>query len=91
MKIEYWNTEWVSSRTASGMSVCKNKSMLKEVQEWKGTDEEVFKKFYHENNSLKYCNGTHYSFVNAEDRAKYNVFVKEYNTIENYYNGGIVD
>lgn len=75
MKIEYWNNR-----------------ILKEVQEWEGTDEEVFKKFYHDNNRLKYCNGTHYSFVNdAEDRAKYIVFLKEYNTITNYYNGGIVD
>lgn len=50
-----------------------------------------FKKFYHTNNSYKYCNGTHYTFVNPKDREAYNVFVKTYNTIENYYNGGVVD
>ena len=53
--------------------------------------EEGFKKLYHENNRLKYCNGTHYSLVNQEDRDAYFVFVKSYNTIENYYNGGVVD
>ena len=53
--------------------------------------EEGFKKLYHKNNSLKYCNGTHYTLVNEKDRLAYNIFNKSYNTIENYYGGGVVD
>jgi|TARA_R100000149_G_scaffold66057_3_gene42991 hypothetical protein len=67
-----------------------NYSLVK-VEEWADTDES-FKKFYHLNNQLKYCNGSHYKFVSDEVQRRYNEeFIDEYNTIENYYQGGIVD
>lgn len=79
IKVEFWNSEYKGAP-----------SKLKRIEEWEDS-KESFIKFYDLNNSLKYCNGTHYSFVDEEVRKRYNEFHKEYNTISNYYKGGVVD
>jgi hypothetical protein len=79
MKVEFWNTAYKGAP-----------SKLVEIQEWPDT-EESFKKFYHKNNELRYCNGCHYSFVDPEVRRNYLKFVETYHTIENYYRDGVVD
>jgi hypothetical protein len=78
-KVEFWNSEYKGAP-----------SKLLRIEEWEDC-EESFIKFYNLNNQLKYCNGTHYSFVDKEVRERYSVFHKEYNTISNYYGNGVVD
>lgn len=79
-KVEYWNSPWKGA-----------KSELVRTEEWPDT-EESFIKFYDLNNQLKYCNGTHYSFLDQEVKDRYyKEFIPRHNTIENYYKGGIVD
>ena len=78
MKVEYWS------------KVDYKKSEVLKVEDFPD-EEEGFKKFYHENNSLKHCNGCYYTFQNPEDFEKYKEFLKTYHTITNYYNGGVVD
>ena len=53
--------------------------------------EEGYKKFYHENNKLKFCNGCYYEFVEETDKIKYEKFYKKYNNMANYYDDLIVD
>jgi len=80
IKVEYWDSPYKGA-----------KSELVRIEEWPDT-EESFIKFYDSNNRWKYCNGTHYSFVDKEilDRYKKEFFPKHH-TISNYYKGGIVD
>ena len=40
---------------------------------WSGDKERIFKRFYKENNSLKYCNGSHYTFKDANLEREYNM------------------
>jgi hypothetical protein len=80
MKIEYWDTEYKGA-----------KSKLIRTEDWPDT-EESFVKFYDANNSLKYCNGSHYIIADKDVKEKYvKEFFPKHHTIENYYKGGIVD
>jgi hypothetical protein len=80
MKIEYWNAPYQGA-----------KSELIRTEDWPDTDES-FAKFYNLNNSLKYCNGSHYKFVSDEVRRRYHEdFFPKHHTIRNYYGGGVVD
>jgi len=60
-------------------------------ERWTGTKTEIFERFYHTNNKLKYCNGSHCLFANLNDRLDYNKFFIKYHTIANYYGNGVVD
>jgi hypothetical protein len=61
---------------------------------WEGTEDEIFNKFYKENNRLRYCNGTHYKF-------KWKIYEKRYDLwfdsltkqkrFDMYYGNGTVD
>ncbi len=90
MKVEYWDRTRKTKVTNSGFRYQDQNSYLIRVEDFPD-GEEGFKQFYHKNNSLKYCNGSYYKFQNQEDAEKYKKFIKNYNTITNYYNGGIVD
>lgn len=80
IKVEYWNSKWKGAP-----------SELLRVEEW-DNNTESFIKFYDLNNQLKYCNGTHYTFVDKEVRDRYTKdFFPKHHTISNYYKGGIVD
>ena len=80
IKVEYWDVEYKGA-----------KSKLVKTEEWPDTDES-FERYYKLNNSLKYCNGSHYKFVSDKVQRRYNEeFFDKYHTIENYYGGGIVD
>ena len=80
MKVEYWDVEYRGA-----------KSKLVRTEDWPDT-EESFVKFYDLNNSLKYCNGCHYMFVDEDVNEKYRKeFFPKHHTIDNYYKGGIVD
>ena len=79
-KVEYWNSPYKNA-----------KSELVRTEDWPDTNES-FAKYYELNNQLKYCNGSHYTFVSDEVRKRYaEEFFPKHHTIENYYRGGVVD
>ena len=53
--------------------------------------DDVYLQFYQLNNSLRYCNGSYYKFVDIQDEIAYQRDIKKYNTFSNYYGGGVVD
>lgn len=60
-----------------------------------GSEIEVFEQFYKLNNSLRYCNGSYYKFVEKEWEDKYNEWLKsddyKSKSFNLFYGGGIVD
>ena len=79
-EVEFWNSEYKGAE-----------SKLVRVEEWEYNDES-FKKYYDSNNRYKYCNGTHYSFVNKVVEKDYRErFFPKHHTISNYYGTGVVD
>lgn len=79
MVVEFWNTAYKGAP-----------SLLERTEDFPD-GEEGFKKLYHANNRLRYCNGCYYKPVNSEDQEAYTKFLKTYNTITNFYGGGVVD
>ena len=80
IEVEFWDAEYKGAE-----------SKLKRVEYW-DDNEESFIKFYDLNNRFKYCNGTHYIFVDKEVKRRYvEEFFPKHHTIDNYYKGGIVD
>lgn len=58
-------------------------------------DIEIFEKFYKENNTLRYCNGSFYKFVSKDWEDKYLNWLKsddyKNKSFSLYYGNGIVD
>ena len=89
--LQYWQpkNEW---KTSDNFTYLDTTSALIKTIVLEGTKEEVFAKFYHLNNKLRYCNGTYYKFEDKVlEREYYDSFIKTYNTVSNYYGGGVVD
>lgn len=79
-EVEFWDAPYKGAE-----------SKLVRVEEWEYNDES-FKKYYDLNNRYKYCNGTHYSFVNKDVEKDYRErFFPKHHTIDNYYGTGVVD
>jgi hypothetical protein len=92
IRVQYWKNVNQLKRTDSGFSYFSDESVLDRTETWKGTEDAIFAKYYKENNSLKYCNGTYWKFEDATIFKKYSEeFFPKYHTIENYYGGGVVD
>jgi len=94
VNVEYWDNESKTVTTESGFCYLGTKSVVKRVEQWKGSIEEIFNRYDKQNNSLRYCNGSHYKF---EDKTLVNEYLVWYKNLpENvkfnmYYGGGIVD
>jgi len=61
---------------------------------WEGTEEEIFKRFYEENNTLRYCNGSHYQFKDNQIDLRYREWLKSLSRetrFKMYYGNGVVD
>ena len=61
---------------------------------WSGEKERVFKRFYEENNSLKYCNGCFYTFKDANLEREYKTWLNSLSKgtrFKMYYGNGVVD
>ena len=72
------------------------KSIIKSQREIEAdNDIEIFEKFYKMNNSLRYCNGSYYTFQDKEWESKYNQWLKsddyKKKSFDLYYGNGIVD
>jgi hypothetical protein len=69
-------------------------SKVKSTEIWEGSKEEIFKKFYDKNNSLRYCNGSYYKFKNKLIEKEYKEWydsLSENTKFNMYYGNGIVD
>jgi len=92
--IKYWNPRNKTVVTDSGFTYLDTKSEITKTETWEGSKEEIFKKFYKNNNSLRYCNGSYYKF---EDETLYTKYLKWYKSLSKstkfsmYYGNGIVD
>jgi len=86
VELNYWNP---LSRTNPRSVITNQKTITGE------SDIEIFEKFYKENNSLRYCNGSHYTFVSQEWDTKYNEWLKtpdyKQKSFNLYYGNGVVD
>lgn len=61
---------------------------------WSGERERIFKRLYDENNSLKYCNGSHYTFKDSNLEIEYKTWLNSLSKaarFKMYYGNGVVD
>tara|TARA_Y100000389_G_C17287920_1_gene426440 strand:- start:287 stop:529 length:243 start_codon:yes stop_codon:yes gene_type:complete len=61
---------------------------------WTGSEESIFKKFNLENNSLRYCNGSHYQFKDNQIDLRYREWLKSLSKATRFkmhYGNGVVD
>lgn len=93
-RIEYWNPKNESVVTENGFRYLDTKSVITSIETWEETKEEIFKRFDHQNNSLRYCNGSHYKF---EDETLYTDYLNWYKSLSEsnkfnmFYGNGVVD
>ena len=84
MEVSYWDR---ADRLTST-------STIQRTEKWKGTKEEIFKRFDKENNSLRYCNGSYYKF---DKQSHQNEYIAWYGALDEgtkfnmFYGNGIVD
>ena len=61
---------------------------------WEGTEDEIFNKFYHENNRLRYCNGDYFKFKWKMYEERYDHWfdsLSKEKKFHMYYGNGTVD
>ena len=92
IEVEYWEPKdaWVTS--SDGFTYLDRNSECKQKTFIEGTKDEIFSEFYKRNNSLRYCNGSYWKFVDSDIEKEYRKdFFPKHNTISNYYGNGVVD
>lgn len=86
VELNYWD---VLDRTKPKSEI------IKQVEIEADTEIEIFEAFYKKNNSLRYCNGSHYTFVSDEWKNKYNDWLKsddyKSKSFNLFYGNGVVD
>ena len=92
--VEYWSNKREEVITEDGFrSVC-TRSVLTKYESWKGTKEEIFKRFDKENNRLRYCNGSYYRFALNylnEEYLNWYKSLSESTKLDMFYGNGVVD
>ena len=92
--VEYWNPENKTVVTETGYRYYSKKPIVTDTEVWNGTKEEIFKRYDKENNRLRYCNGSYYTFT---EKKLIDEYMDWYNSLsENtrfnmYYCNGVVD
>lgn len=93
-KLNYWNPKNETVVTDDGFCYLDTKSVITNVVTIEGTEEDIFKEFYAKNNSLRYCNGSHYKFQDTDLEHRYDAWYKSLSkgtTFNMYYGNGVVD
>lgn len=91
IEIERWNPKNETVTSSTGFRYLDTSSHITGTQVLEGTKDEIFLKFYKMNNSLKYCNGSHFTFKDKQIAGEYSANFSKYNTMDNYYGNGVVD
>ena len=92
--LEYWNPRNETVVTETGFRYLDTKSIITKEVTIKGSKEEIFKEFDKRNNSLRYCNGSHYTFKDKTLQEEYIVWYKslsESTRFDMFYGNGVVD
>ena len=94
VRIEYWNPKNEDVVTKEGFRYLNTNPHITRVETWQGTEEEIFKQFYENNNRLRYCNGSYYKFEDETINTKYLNWYKSLNDntrFKMFYGNGVVD
>ena len=93
--IEYWNNlRRTKQYESGGYYQCNDSELVKTEELSATTKDELFTAFYKKNNSLRYCNGSYYKFVDKKMEKEYNDWKKnlsEAKSFNLYYGNGVVD
>lgn len=94
--LNYWNPRNETVVTKDGFRYLDTKSVItsrKTISD--DTEIGLFEQFYKLNNSLRYCNGSHYEFQDQHWREKYQEWLKsddyQRKSFDLYYGNGVVD
>ena len=93
-EVEYWNPKNETVTTESGFTYLDKKSVVQKTEEWIGNRETIFRKFYDENNRLRYCNGSYFKFKDSETQCEYIEWLRGLSQNERFnmfYGNGVVD
>ena len=84
VELNYWNPTKTHTSQITSQKIISGEN-----------DIEIFEKFYKENNSLRYCNGSYYTFVSEDWTNKYKDWLKsddyKKKSFNLYYGNGVVD
>ena len=94
--LDYWNPRNETVVTESGFRYLDTTSVITRTKDISDdTEIGLFEQFYKLNNSLRYCNGSHYTFQDMEWGQKYEEWMKsddyEQKSFNLYYGNGVVD
>jgi hypothetical protein len=94
-RIEYWRPKNETVVTESGFIYLNTNSVKTREQDLVADSEDaLFVEFYELNNSLRYCNGHYYLFVDKQDEKDYDAWKKGLSHARSfnlYYGNGVVD
>ncbi len=94
--LDYWNPKNETVVTETGFRYLDTTSVITKQKTISAhTDIALFEKFYKENNNLRYCNGSRYTWQDAEWKRKYEAWLNsddyKKKSFQLYYGNGIVD
>ena len=94
--LDYWNPRNESVVTESGFRYLDTTSVITRAKDISdNTEIGLFEQFYKLNNSLRYCNGSHYTFQDKGWEYKYKEWLKsddyKQKSFNLYYGNGVVD
>lgn len=69
--VEYWSEKHRDVVTETGFRYRSSESVVVSVELYTGTPNEIYTKFYHANERLRYCNGSYFKFKDKEEQIKY--------------------
>lgn len=94
--LDYWNPRNETVVTESGFRYLDKTSVITRTRDIEDeTEIGLFEQFYKLNNSLRYCNGSHYTFQDKQWEQKYKEWLQsddyEKKSFDLYYGNGVVD
>jgi hypothetical protein len=94
--LNYWNPRNETVVTKTGFRYRDTSSVVTNTKDIESnTNIGLFEQFYKLNNSLRYCNGSHYEFQDKQLELKYKEWLNsddyKARSLELYYGNGIVD
>lgn len=95
-ELNYWDRLRRTKQYSTGGYYEDQTSEVVSQKNIEGTTEiELFEKFYKLNNSLRYCNGSYYKWVDKEMELKYSEWLKsddyKKKSFNLFYGNGVVD